>query len=469
LFVGMVCCASQPLSAQQIRGRVVESESREPLSAATVSLLDGDMAVRGTAQTDSAGNFLFDDLAPGLYLVQAEAGGRFSSISPPIDPASYGDSVLVVVPSIIYELAGSCGFVSGTETVLAGIVRADGTGVPLPGSRVTVHWEEGAPESTATTDAAGRYRFCGVPANRLVQLQVSAFGRTRSVALMLPDATLSRADLSLDLEIGASSLRIVGTRPLETDSDRGQVSGRVLDIDGERPLADVLIRVEGANTTALSAVDGSFILNVKEGDVVLEVEHLSFGIHRELVPVRRGLALDVEVLLAARPVALDALQVEGRSAATAAARMSATRFDGFSGADLAAAESRGDLVMELVRTLPGVTVMEGMFTTRHGLQSGVCLTTSRRMGTLSPSPGGSSTAPWCESIPVYVDDVLVADGVAFLRSLRIADYESIQLLHPTDAHIRYGLAAGAAGGALVLWTRGRGPHVSRERHPSGQN
>jgi hypothetical protein len=466
LLIGSGICGVQPVLAQQIRGLVLESETLEPVPGATVTLLDGAMVRRTSAAADSAGVFRFD-VAPGTYLLQAEAEGRFSPVSAPVTPGdAQADSVVLVLPSMLLGLSGTCTTLYETTTVLAGIVYDRQTGVALPGARVSALWADGpAATPTSTADDAGRYRFCGVPVDRPIQLRLSALGRTAELTVDVPAVQLARADLGVDLGIGGSTLRIIATRPLPSDTAGPALTGRIIETEGRTAVAGVVVRVAGQNATSVSADDGTFELGgFGAGEVVLEVEHLAFGTHREVVAVQRGTGVEVELLLAARPLALGAIEVLGRSAALPAARASATRFDAFMGSVLAQAQSRGERVVELVRTLPGVTVMEGRFTTRHGLASGVCLTTSRRMGTLRASPAGSNDAPWCEPIPVYVDDVPVGDAVDFLRSLNVADYESIQLLHPTDAHIRYGLAAGAAGGALVLWTRGRGPYVSQERN-----
>jgi len=46
---------------------------------------------------------------------------------------------------------------------------------------------------------------------------------------------------------------------------------------------------------------------------------------------------------------------------------------------------------------------------------------------------------------------------------RIEMFESIEFFTPAEAGNRFGMTASATG-ALVLWTRGRGPHVSESRN-----
>lgn len=466
LPVALVFCSSQAALAQQISGHVLDVETLQPVPGATVNLLDDALSVQGHTVTDSLGTFAFDSPS-GAYVLQAEAGGRFTPLLP-VNTADQGamNGVRLLLPSGLLGLSNTCPSLYETWTVLAGIIHDRQTGVALPGAHVTAEWTDGPRDvPTATTDAAGRYRFCGVPVNRPVRLHVSAFGRTATQTIDVPGVHLARADIGVDLGAGASSLRILAVHPLPADAANSTISGRILDIEERSGLADAAVRVHSGDATAVSAVDGGFELKVTDaGEVVLEVQHLAYGTHREVVVVPAAARVEVELLLAPRALTLEAVEVLGRSAIAPAVRSSTTRFDGFMGTVLAAAESRGDRVVELVRTLPGVTVMEGRFTTPFGLVNGVCLTTSRRLATLRPPPDGSPDAPWCDPVPVYVDDVPAGDAINFLRSLSVANYESIQLLHPAEAHIRYGLAAGAAGGALVLWTRGRGPYVSQQRN-----
>jgi hypothetical protein len=50
-----------------------------------------------------------------------------------------------------------------------------------------------------------------------------------------------------------------------------------------------------------------------------------------------------------------------------------------------------------------------------------------------------------------------------IRTPGLADYESIEYLTPVEAGHRYGMQASAKG-AIVIWTRGRGPNASVARN-----
>ena len=54
------------------------------------------------------------------------------------------------------------------------------------------------------------------------------------------------------------------------------------------------------------------------------------------------------------------------------------------------------------------------------------------------------------------------EALRFVRALQVRDFESLEFLSQLDAGVRYGLRAGDRG-ALLLWTRGIGPHQSKAR------
>jgi hypothetical protein len=47
--------------------------------------------------------------------------------------------------------------------------------------------------------------------------------------------------------------------------------------------------------------------------------------------------------------------------------------------------------------------------------------------------------------------------------MSVRELESVEYLNPLDAGLRYGNRA-AQSGALVMWSRGQGPHKSPSRH-----
>lgn len=169
---------------------------------------------------------------------------------------------------------------------------------------------------------------------------------------------------------------------------------------------------------------------------------------------------------------LDTLAVAGERAPTAAVRTEHL----LAGERLALLDRAGVSAQGLFRELGG-----SLRVRRHGRSSSwMCVETTRRVASLLPlGPNG----PVCEWVSVYVDGVSIGTteeciaeelrtrgvqmtcGIGLLLNrLRVSDYESIEFIPPLHAATEYGLNAGATG-ALVLWTRGRGPHRSSERAP----
>jgi hypothetical protein len=68
----------------------------------------------------------------------------------------------------------------------------------------------------------------------------------------------------------------------------------------------------------------------------------------------------------------------------------------------------------------------------------------------------------CEPVVLIIDGIPVGDPYDGLRNMQLSDLESIELVPPVEAGYRYGPRA-AGTGALVVWTRGRGPHRSDAR------
>lgn len=66
--------------AQSIAGRVID-DKQQPVTAATVTLIDAQNAVAQSAQTDAAGRYQFTHIATGLYRVSASAIGFKQAMS----------------------------------------------------------------------------------------------------------------------------------------------------------------------------------------------------------------------------------------------------------------------------------------------------------------------------------------------------------------------------------------------------
>lgn len=129
------------------------------------------------------------------------------------------------------------------------------------------------------------------------------------------------------------------------------------------------------------------------------------------------------------------------------------------GADLASLERSGATLPAIIQQVGPLRVRHlPSFWTRDGrlARNYMCIESNRRLPSFSP------TSPACDPVVLIVDGVAAGDPHDVLRNIRLTEVESIEYLPPVDAGLLYGMEAGASG-AIVIWTRGFGPHRSAAR------
>ena len=87
-----------------------------------------------------------------------------------------------------------------------------------------------------------------------------------------------------------------------------------------------------------------------------------------------------------------------------------------------------------------------------------CTESQRRIIQRSGAQGGDA----CHNVVWVLDGIATDADPDRVRSFRIDDLESIAYLPPAEARWKFGIPAGSVG-AVMLWTRGHGPHVSPPR------
>ena len=125
----------------------------------------------------------------------------------------------------------------------------------------------------------------------------------------------------------------------------------------------------------------------------------------------------------------------------------------------AAASNNADAsetVLELIKRRLNLVITDGYYRTDTGLVT-TCIMQRRNLWRMQSQSG---ELRHCEMISVFVDRGQVSDPGSYLRALRLANVESIELMAMPDARSAYGLSA-IGSEVLVIWTRGRGP-FSRE-------
>lgn len=467
--VAIVACltlASGSLYAQEIRGRVVLQGTDEPVAAATVALLDASLNTIATSRTGRDGSFAFSRLLPGTYQLQADRDGVQSALSPVLAPQSETDSTVVLeIPSPLLVLAMTCRAASRSDStgVLVGTVHDRTSDVALPGATVRLI-RDGEPPDETVADHAGHFRFCNVPVATDMSLTAEAWGRRVDVPLRLSAADVSRVTVPLELGALQFAVAIIGKSPAAGGTSTLTMTLR--DAATGQPLRGAAVWFGSTGLASYASGQGIVRVDgVTPGEHDLRVEMVGYGSRSMPVRIPAGENLQLDVRVPAIAVALEPISVHGHMRSEfRTPREANTRVDIIAGDDMAAAEDRGARVIDLLRaSFPGVFVHEGRYSTVHTpeLSYMVCVESLRRMDRLRLPDGVDE--PFCDMVTVVLDGVPTFAAGQFLRNMSVRDLESVEYLNPLDAGLLYGNRA-AQSGALVMWSRGQGPHKSPSRH-----
>ena len=338
LIIGPVLAS--PVRAQRpgrVEGEVTDSLHSRPLARATVLLsgLAPDSSAFYAAIADDRGRFRFDSVEAGRYAVTLSHPviDSLELVLPPGEltvVAGERTRVALALPSGATVRARACPGVAvplRAGAVVGQVTDAD-TEQPLSDATVAVDWMDVAfdraalatvntPRSASVrTDTNGIFRFCGVPTDNWLLLQVQRDGRAGSPVRVSVPATSGLSVLRLSFSASAS-------RPLaaaeDTASDgtvvpitgTASVAGVVRTANGQ-PLSEAVVRVLGAAAESRTDGRGMFSLAaLPAGTQVLEVRRVGYLVAHERVELRSGRTVDAEVALQ-RIVALDSVRVLAR-------------------------------------------------------------------------------------------------------------------------------------------------------------
>lgn len=100
----------------------------------------------------------------------------------------------------------------------------------------------------------------------------------------------------------------------QEQTEPGRVHGRVIDLDGERPLEGAVVRVATAGLEVMTDAAGRFTLNaLAPGRHPLVVELAGYASRTDTLEIEAGTTLDVEIALSRAVVELPPIRVEARS------------------------------------------------------------------------------------------------------------------------------------------------------------
>jgi hypothetical protein len=199
------------------------------------------------------------------------------------------------------------------EAILTGTVTDTG-GLPVSGATVRALWrewemaersgndrsrvDEGRLGVTATSDAAGRYRICWVPAD--VPLEVEVLAR---MAALDPGPTPTAAAPSVSRAGGDRFVidgnTMHGTRDLTLDRGRtGRITGTVTDAEGGMALPGVTMTLVELGRTTITDAAGGFAFDVvPTGELSVRAELEQQTATSSLLLVRAGALVRANVVL----------------------------------------------------------------------------------------------------------------------------------------------------------------------------
>lgn len=472
VLLGVLLAAPAALGAQVLGGVVVEQVSMAPSRGAVVTLMradpgTGDLAVAAVTTADGEGAFALDLPGPGTYRAQADADGLLSPLSPLLRLEA-GDTVAdlaLVVPSRLLTMALECETPgSQARAALVGVARDPATDVVLPNAKVTATWQEGGVTrwGEAVSDAAGRYRICGVaPEAGTVRIRGELLGHRgpwEEVGVSGPAAVFH------DVPVAIRTRTVTGGQDVIQEQIQMEAAARSLgDLRGQlhdqlsgSPLPYAVVRIQGTPLQALADLDGRFLFEgIQPGTYVLEIRNLGSTVLSGPLEVPAGQDVFVGLRVAPQAVELEGVEVTVRSAVEQLTRLTPFRLDIVYGEAMAEEEAYGARAFEILgRVSPGLRVRE-VYPERGA--PWVCVESNRRVMRVTD-------VPTCEQVEVILDGMRMPDGQYLLRTLPASEIESIEFLPAIQAQMRYGIGGNSANGAVVIFTRGRGPYVSPLRN-----
>ena len=484
----VLCLTPAQLDGQVIRGLVAEQLSLAPAQGAVVVLLrvvepDGLESV-GMTTTDGTGAFSVPAPGPGVYRLQADLDGLASPLSPKLEvaPGTDGvDDVALILPSPLLHLALGCQLEApeGTAAVV-GTVRDPATGVPLPDALITATWQEGrmVRRLEADTDAAGRYRLCGLPAEAgTVRFQAELLGRSsRRGEVEIKGSSVVFHDLAIEVAPTAEQPKDVIQEQILLEAAAqtlGDLHGQIRDQISGAPLPFTVVRIVGTPHQTVTDEAGRFVFeNLTPDSYTLEIRNLGYAVTSDPVDVPPGKDVLLSLKVAPQVVELEGLEVTTRSAVERITRLTPFRMDLAFGEAMALEEQRGARAFEILRrTSPGLRVTEVY---REVGPPAVCIQTNRRIQSLTDVASvvgdrinimeSSLPSNQCGNVQVVVDGVKIHDGPEYLLRTPAVEIESMEFVSPVQAQILYGMGGDTSNGVVVVYTRGKGPYASPLRN-----
>ncbi|HEX2781336.1 MAG TPA: carboxypeptidase regulatory-like domain-containing protein [Gemmatimonadaceae bacterium] len=395
-FLVAAAVAAVPLLAQQptapapaptppapttglIVGFVFDSTIMRPLAEASIQLAaKGDLAHGKSfnATSDSSGFFRVTDVPPGEYLATffherldalgLEGPVRSVTVTPGRNDVELG------IPGARRVIGLHCGPRPRGDSsgVILGTVTKSDLPDPVPNATVTAQWFElsigtrgmtrSTPTVRATTDANGRFAFCGLPPDANFSIWASA-GRamTGTVSVDVPASTVATTTLALDV---ADTMPARDSTGALVRRGTARISG-VVRMPSGSPLAGARVGLRGTYAETVADAHGAYTLtDLPGGTQTLEARAIGYIPVSRTVRLsgKRPTTLDVQFDKSAQ--ILETVEVRGKAVldrATEEFNTAKKRGFGYF-LDREAIEQRQAFqTSDLLRTAPGVMVFPG--------------------------------------------------------------------------------------------------------------
>jgi hypothetical protein len=403
-----------PIPIGRVTGVVVDSIHMAPLAGARVTV----GATGRTGVASAGGVFVVDSVPPGEHVLRVNHplldSLYLSLATPPLRVvADSATEVVMALPSLKTLIGSDCAPATKIlgPSFFAGRVLDAETTQPAQRVRVTLVYTELAAGTdigvrrmarvrSATSDARGYYRICGLPANLEDATLQAEHGRVKT----------AEVPVALRDTIGVRSLLIRPVGDSLVTTGFSVVAGQVLDTIA-MPVADAQVSVEGAAPVTTTNARGEFVLDsLPPGTQALVVRRVGFAPGRTIVDIAAGapgrVALRLEravpmlerVVVTAQTEALSRVGFEDRQ------KRGMGRFLGPEDIE----RMQPQLVTSALRSLPGLRVVPtgtGGFTVQNARGGG----------------GGCVTfwvdgAPFRELSPGDLDNAFPAHQIAAIES-----------------------------------------------------
>jgi len=457
----------------RVHGIVFDSLARAPLGSAWVQLAiaDGRPDSSRTVVSDSLGQFSFDDVADGHYVL-----GFFHALADSLGIEPRGRSVFVAghrtvradlaVPSGGTLRALVCGERIGRDSgvvvqgaTVIGIIRGAHGRSPQAGVSVSAEWLEVSlgggfdrrrPRLVATTSENGYFAFCNAPIGGTIYLMANRGADTTDlIEAQVPMEGFLRRDLYL------GPARMVVTRDSTARSDSakalvhvtrfgdGRLTGAVTSAESNQPIPTAQVRIVDGPASRVNERGEWTIGNAPSGTRVLEVRAVGYYPERRAVDVIDGTA-PLRVALNTFKAVLDTVRIIARiepslhmSGFDERRRSSMGRF--YTSADF---QKRGMIeTSDLFKNVPGVWVEN----TEDGK---VVLMRSAFVGQLTIDPDARCRpSVYLDGMQLFQASIDEIDFYAPLKRVRAVEVYTESAVPPQ-------FARGLTGcGAVVIWSK----------------